>query len=95
MKSKNLAKILKLHGYEIVEIKEPHKRGYGFVDIKVMEESDLWVTVGFDFYKVSYVCKSGQEDLPAIVSNKLQSINYILEDIKEGIKHIKAEEEIA
>lgn len=95
MKSKNLAKILKLHGYEIVEIKEPQKTGYGFVEIKVMEECDLWVTVGFDFYRVSYVCKSGQEDLPAIVSRKLMAINYVLEDIKEAIKHIEAEEEIA
>lgn len=95
MKSKNLAKTLKLHGYEIGEVKEPHKRGSGFVDIKVTDGFALWVTVGFDFFAVSYVCKSGQEDLPAIVSNKLQSINYLLEDIKEGIQHIEAEEEIA
>lgn len=95
MRSKNLAKTLRLHGYEIVEIKEPQKTGYGFVDIKVTEQASLWVTVGFDFYAVSYVCKSGQEDLPAIVSNKLMAIHNLLEDVKEAIKHIEEEKLVA
>lgn len=95
MRSKNLAKTLRLHGYEIAEIKEPQKTGYGFVDIKVMEEASLWVTVGFDFYRVCYVCQSGQEDFPAIVSRKLMAISYVLEDIKEAIKQIEAEKLVA
>lgn len=97
MKSKNLAKILESHGYQIVDMQEPRPDvSYaGFVTIKTTEESDLWVSVGFDFYGVSYTCLSGQVDLPAIDSDKLMSINNLLNDIQDAIRHIETEETVA
>lgn len=95
MKSKNLAKILKSHGYQIVDMQEPRTSYAGFVTIKTTEESDLWVSVGFDSFGVSYTCLSGQVDLPAIDSDKLMSINNLLNDIQDAIRHIETEEAVA